>query len=102
MGFKLIPEATFTATVQIPNGDAALPLKCEFKRKSKTELVAFVNQAGDMDDVALCEAVLSGWHDVDRAYSRDALVDLLEAYAGAPMAIYMRYLEAHSRAERKN
>ena len=35
MAFKLKPDATFPATVLIPNGDAPLPLKLKFRRKRK-------------------------------------------------------------------
>jgi hypothetical protein len=100
--FKLTPDATFPATVQIPNGDAPLPLKVVFKRKSKTDLTEFTVRAATLDDLELCSEILSGWEDVEEGYSRDALEKLLTAYSGAALAIYMRYLDSHARAERKN
>ena len=100
--FKLIPDATFPATVLIPNGDAPLRLKVVFKRKSKEDLGEFTLRAATLDDLPLCEEILAGWEDVDEGYSRDALEKLLKAYAGGALAIYSRYLESHARAERKN
>jgi len=100
--FKLTPDATFPATVHIPNGDAPLPLKVVFKRKSKDALIEFTARAATLDDLELCTEILEGWEDVEEGYSRDALEKLLKAYSGAALAIYMRYLDSHARAERKN
>jgi hypothetical protein len=102
MTFKLVPDATFPATVQIPNGDAPLPLKVIFKRKSKDELTEFSTRVVGLNDMELCTEILSGWEDVDEGYSRDALEKMLKAYSGAALAIYLRYLDSHVRAERKN
>jgi hypothetical protein len=100
--FKLTPDATFPATVQIPNGDAPLPLKVVFKRKNKTDLTEFTVRAATLNDIDLCTEIIAGWEDVEEGYSRDALEKLLSAYSGAALAIYMRYLDSHARAERKN
>jgi hypothetical protein len=102
MTFKLVPDATFVSTVQIPNGDVSLPLKVIFRRKSKEALTEFTSRVVGLDDMELCTEILEGWEDVEEGYSRDALEKLLKAYSGAALAIYMRYLDSHARAERKN
>lgn len=102
MTFKLKPDATFTATVRIPNGDEPLPLKMTFNRKSRSGLAALIEGARDVNDVDLIMDIAAGWSEVDAPFSRDAVTELLEAYSGAALAIYGRYIEAHARAERKN
>lgn len=102
MAFKLKPDATFVATVQIPNGDTPLPLKLRFKRKSKSDLAAWVESAAGRNDKDSIGEIIDGWEDVDADYSAAALAELLESYSGAAMAIFSGYLQAHSRAERKN
>lgn len=100
--FKLKPDATFTATVMIPNGDAPLPLKLRFKRKSKEGVAAWYGSAQTQDDLTTLGEIIDGWIDVDTPYSSEALAELLANYTGASMAILGGYLRALSEAERKN
>lgn len=102
MAFKLRPDATFMATVQIPNGDAPLPLRLRFTRKGKSELSVWMAGSQGRDDAATLAEIIDGWEDVDAAYSAAALAELLESYSGAGMAIFGGYLRALSEAERKN
>lgn len=100
--FKLKPDATFIATVQIPNGDAPLPLKLRFRRKRKDEVAAWIESAAGRADADTLGEIVDGWIEVDTAYSAEALAELLTNYSGAGMAIFSGYLRALSEAERKN
>lgn len=102
MAFKLKPDATFTATVMIPNGDTPLPLKLKFRRKRKEDVAAWIESAAGRADADTLGEVIDGWTDVDTPYSSDALTEMLSAYSGAGMAIFGGYLRALSEAERKN
>lgn len=100
--FKLKPDATFTATVPIPNGDAPLPLKLRFRRKGKKDLAAWIEGSAGRDDADTLGEIIDGWMEADAPYSAEALRDMLDAYSGAGMAIFSGYLRALSEAERKN
>lgn len=100
--FKLKPEATFTATVSIPNGDAPLPLKLIFRRKSKEDLAAWIDSVPTKKDPESLGEIIEGWTDVDTPFSAEAFSALLSAYTGAGMAIFSGYLRALTEAERKN
>lgn len=102
MAFKLKPDATFTATVKIPNGDAPLPLTLRYRRKSKDDVAAWVDASAGRAEIDTLVDVVDGWIDVDAAFSREALAELLSNYSGAGMAIWRGYLRALSEAERKN
>lgn len=102
MAFKLKPDATFTATVLVPNGDAPLPLKLRYRRKGKAEVATWFEASAGRDEIDTLDEVVDGWIDVDAAFSREALAELLAAYSGAGMAIWRGYLRALSEAERKN
>jgi hypothetical protein len=100
--FKLIPDQLFTATVLIPNGDAPLPLKLKFIRKSKEDVNAWIAAVDGRPIQDSLTEVINGWIDVDTPYTASALVDLLENYTGAGAAILKGYYIALSEAARKN
>ena len=100
--FKLKPDATFTATVKIPNGDTPLLLKLVFRRKSKEDVSAWIDSVPTKSDPESLKEIIETWTDVDAPYSEDALKELLSAYTGAGMAIFNGYLKALTEAERKN
>ena len=100
--FKTKPDATFTDTVMIPNGDSPLPLKLRFKRKSKTEVADWIAGSAKQGDLDTLAEVVECWIDADTPYSVVALGEVLEAYTGAGMAIFAGYIRALSEAERKN
>jgi hypothetical protein len=102
MAFKLKPDATFPATVLIPNGDEPLPLKLRFRRKRKEDVAAWIEGAAGRNDADTLGEVIDGWTDVDTPFSAEALSELLSAYSGAGMAIFSGYMRALSEAERKN
>jgi hypothetical protein len=100
--FKLIPDPVFTATVLIPNGDAPIPLKLKFIRKSKEDIAEWIEAAANRSDPDSLAEIIDGWVDVDAAYTTDRLKDLLSNYSGAGMAIFKGYLNGLSEAARKN
>ena len=100
--FKLTPDATFVATVKIPNGDAPLPLKLVFRRKSKEDLADWMGSITEKTDPESLGEIIDGWTDVDTPFSAESLRALLSAYTGAGMAIFSGYLRALTEAERKN
>ena len=100
--FKLVPDPLFTATVLIPNGDAPIPLKLKFIRKSKEDIAEWIEAAANRSDPDSLAEIIDGLVDVDAAYTIDRLKDLLSNYSGAGMAIFKGYLNALSEAARKN
>lgn len=101
--FKLQPDATFTATVDIPvAGQGTKPLTLEFKYHDREALAKFLETiAGRKDDEILAGIVL-GWKDADADFSADALAQLLKGYPGAAGAIVRKFLEEASGARVKN
>ena len=101
--FKLQPDATFTATADIPvAGQGTKPLTLEFKYHDRAALAHFLETiAGRKDDEILAEIVI-GWKDVDTDFTAGALGQLLKAYPGAAGAIVRKFLEEASGARAKN
>lgn len=101
--FKLQPDATFAATVDIPvAGQGTKPLTLEFKYHDREALSHFINTlAGRKDDEILADIVL-GWKGVDADFNAAALAQLLKAYPGAAGAIVRKFLEEASGARAKN
>lgn len=100
--FKLKPDATFTATIKIPNGDTPLPLKLVFRRKSKEDLAAWIDSVPTRPDPESLGEIVEGWTDVDAPFGEESFRELLSAYSGAGMAVFTGYLKALTEAERKN
>ena len=100
--FKLKPDATFVATIDIPNGDMPLPLKVEFRRKRAAEIQEWIEASKTIKGVDALLEIVVGWKDVDSEYSPAAFAELLQAYPGSELAIYLGFLRALSGAERKN
>ena len=103
--FKLNPDPTFHATVDIPkHGGGVLPLKLEFKHRTTDELDEFIKAESTlkMDNVDLVMAFAVGWADVDAPFSAEAVATLCKNYKAAPFAIRDKYLEEITQARLGN
>ena len=102
--FKLKPNPTFFAPVEISVPGEAEPAKfeVEFKHKSASDLHAyFSNLSGRTDADALAE-VIAGWRGVDVPYSAEALADLLNNYPVSAMELFTAYRRELLESRRKN
>lgn len=90
--FKIDPEPTFRATVDIPvPGGDPMPLELEFAHKTVDELKAmFAGFVGRGDADCIMEFVV-GWHNHPDPFSRDAMAALLQRYGRASVAIRNAY-----------
>lgn len=101
--FKLNPEPTFRATVQIPvPGAEDMPLEVEFRHKTRDALRQYLDGLADSTDEDALQAILVGWHNCETAFSREALETLLQNYPAAARAILARYAVEVSGARRGN
>lgn len=102
--FKLQPNPTFPATVKVPSPDGEKLLKLIFKHKTRDELAAYFEEAakGERAEADSLMEVISGWEDVDAAFSRESLVLLIQNHHGAVRAIFDAYLSELSGAKEKN
>lgn len=85
--FKLEPNPTFRATVNIPRGGA---ISFEFRHKTKSQVKDYIERAqtaGDKGELPILAEVVVGWAGVDVEYSEANLGVLLENYPAAGAAI---------------
>ncbi len=101
--FKIQPNPTFFATVQIPvTGGDPMPLEVEYKHRTVDELQAFANSMRDRPPAEVCADMLVGWKGADQEFSPGALETLLQNYALAADALATQYLAAYRDAKRGN
>lgn len=90
--FRINPEPTFRVTVEIPA--AGMPdqeLDVEFRRKTKDELVAFFSSFAGRNDGDILMEIVSGWHNCETPFSKEALEAVMQTYPAAGKAILAKY-----------
>jgi len=108
--FRITPNPTFAVTVKVPviGQEAPSLLKLVFRRKSREELVAWVDRArAGATRAMLCE-VIAGWEEVEDdagnpvPYSEEGMSALLGDYPDAPLAIFNAYIAQLPEFREKN
>ncbi|MEF8746655.1 MAG: phage tail assembly chaperone [Candidatus Accumulibacter propinquus] len=101
--FKLEPNPTFWATVEIHvPGQGKGRLEVEFRYLDRVaRQTYFESLTGKTNLDALTEIVVD-WREIDAPFTADNLGRLLDAYAGAAMALYDAYVKEISGAAEKN
>jgi hypothetical protein len=101
--FKLQPNPTFFATVDIPvPGGEPMPLEVEFRHMRREQAIEFARGLGQREPLESMREVVCGWRGADVEFSADALADLHSNYAGAADRILTAYLDELRGARRKN
>jgi hypothetical protein len=99
--FKLQPNPTFKATVDIPvPGAEPAPVAFEFKHYSQSGWEAYLAAHEAKPREAVFDVVV-GW-DLDEAFGRETLGTLLDEYPGAEAAIWTKYHAERFGARQKN
>lgn len=102
--FKLKPNPTFFAAVEIsaPGQDEPQKLEVEFKHKGASKLRDyFSNLAGRTDADALAEIVV-GWRGADGPCTPAALAELVDDYPTAALELFTAYRRELLESRRKN
>lgn len=105
MTFKLTPNPTFWAKVDIPvPGGEPQALEIEFRHKRKTWGLGLVERirAGEISGLDAVREIIVDWRGAEREFSDAELVELDENFIGAIDAILFAYPEALRGARRKN
>ena len=101
--FKLQPDATFTATADIPvAGQGTKPLTLEFKYHDRDALAKFFETLPGRKDEEILSEIVVGWKDADADFDAARLAQMLKSYPGAAGAIVRKFLEEASGARVKN
>lgn len=106
--FKINPNPTFPADVEISTPVGTAILKLEFKHLGKEGLKKLHDIAQTQADIETLVEFTVGWSDVFDAegnpvpFSADALAKLIDSYPAAPYEIYRAYLNAASGIRTKN
>lgn len=99
--FKLQPEPTFKAKVDIPvHGGDAVAVEFEFKHKTRDQVAELFKDTKRSDVDTILE-VLAGW-ELDDPFGKESVELLVQNYAGAASAIVARYVEELIQARRGN
>jgi hypothetical protein len=101
--FKLQPDPTFQAKVEIPRpGDSPASITFTFKHRSKEEMERFVKEAATMeDDLQVVMAVATNW-DLSDTFNEENVKTLISNYIAAPQKVFETYLQELSGNRRKN
>jgi len=103
--FKILPEPTFEAIVDVPvPGKEPAPLCLVFKHKNRKEVVDFFERAAKAEEVnaVVLSEIIGGWKDVDAEFNVENLQKLLDNYHGVVKAIFETYGEQLAEGRRKN
>jgi len=106
--FKLQPNPTFSAEVNITTPQGVVPLKLEFKHMSKKALGDWTATSSNKPDIEVLGPVVCGWTDVFDCngelvpFSHTAFAQLLADYSPAAREIFMAYLLALTESRAKN
>lgn len=99
---KLVPDATFKATVQIPvAGGESVPVLFTFKHRSKADLETFIDTLDKRTDEESILAMAEGW-DLEDKFGEDTVKLLVQNYIGAALEIYFTYRDQLTKARTKN
>ncbi len=99
---KKNPHPTFTAPVKIPvPGETPETLIFTFRHKSKSQLKRFWEECkeNNIKDEEAIHEIVSGWNWADVEFSKEALVELIDNYPGAALAIIDGYSEGLHRGK---
>jgi hypothetical protein len=104
--FKLQPEPTFSAPVEIPvPGSGFSKVNFIFKYRDRDAMKAFLAKVGNQDeqmsDPELIEDMCSGW-DLTDTFNRESVELLVLNYIQATGAIFDKYLDEMTKAKAKN
>lgn len=94
--FKLNPNPTFTASVEIPRpGEDAGKIDFTFKHRTRDQVKAIIEASqGGKPDIEILDDIVDGWGEsVDAKFSRKALEQLLQNFHGAGLAIMRTYFK---------
>lgn len=102
--FKLTPDPTFTAPVDIHVPGQADParVEIEFRRLTRTGIAALMQSIPGREDGDVIAEIVAGWSGVDAPFSAQALATLVDNYPAAALAIYETFLSENGEARRKN
>lgn len=91
--FKLNPDPTFKAKVAIPvPGSAPAKVEFTFKHKTRQEVLKWLDDRKEDDEVAVFRDMVAGW-ELDDEFSDDNIRRLCDNYPGAGVAVLSVYLD---------
>lgn len=103
--FKLNPEPTFRAKVEIPvPGAKPEPVEFIFRHRTQKALTDWIKATAEAKpaDIDFILEIVSGWAGVDAGFERETVEALLDNYHGAAGAIRDAYLRELTAARLKN
>ena len=106
--FRLQPNPTFNAVVNISTPQGPAPLKLEFKHMGKKALGEWTKSSKDKPDIEVLGPVVAGWSDVFDCngepvpFSHEAFTRLLGDYSPAAREIFLAYVLALTESRSKN
>lgn len=104
MTFRIVPNPTFWATVDIPGpGGVEEPLELEFRAMRASEFREWAATVTDETPrIEVLRRLVAGWKGADTAFSDQALVDLDDGRPGAALRVMTVYPGLLAGARRKN
>ena len=93
--FKVNPAPTFEGTASLTVHGQAEPttIKVTWKHKGSKAFAAWMESATTVSgDAEFLDEVIEAWEGPDKAYSRETLEQLLDAYPHAGQELYDSYL----------
>ena len=100
--FKLEPEPSFWASVEIPVPGGVKTIHVRFKYRNIDEFAAFLQEIKDMEDIDALMLMIEEWQGPDAAFSRETLQRLLRNYPRATRPLYKTYRSELLGAAEKN
>jgi hypothetical protein len=104
MTFRIVPQPTFWATVDLPGpGGVEEPLEIEFHALRASEFREWASQVTDETPrIEVLRRLVAGWKDADTPFSPEALADLDDGRPGVALRLMTVYPGLLAGARRKN
>lgn len=101
--FKLEPNPTFWVPVDIHvPGQGKGRIEVEFRYLDKNARAAFLEKLDGKTNLEALSEIVVNWRDIDAPFNPTNLARLLDAYAGASMALFDAFIHELSGALEKN
>lgn len=90
---KLVANPTFKAKVGIPvAGGKSVDVEFVFKHRTKSQLDEFIKTRAEKSDADSFLEMVEGW-DLEDAFNKENVEQLLENYIGAAVSTYRAYID---------
>jgi hypothetical protein len=101
--FKLNPDPTFKADVEIPvPGQGKGKITITYRYKNAEQMADYMGRLKELGDIGSIMEIVEGWDGPDAPFDETAIKLLAKNYNGSVLLIYQRYVDELTKARLGN